>query len=119
MPFVGEPLVDRATLRRAEPLPRGDGRAPEDYRWSSAAAHLTGRPDRAQALDWDYWERSGGVETWRQMHASAEFPDRVMLLRRCTYAGRPFGEQQFVEQLESRFQRVWRRWGFEKMAARA
>jgi putative transposase len=92
---------------------------PEEYRWSSAAAHLGGPPDRAQVLDQDYWERSGGVKTWEQMHASAELSERLMLLRRCTYSGRPFGEEQFVERLEDRFQRVWRRWGFEKTSTKA
>jgi putative transposase len=92
---------------------------PEQYRWSSAAAHLGGTPDRIKLLDWEYWERSGGVETWREMHASADSAERVLLLRRCTYASRPFGEEDFVERLEERFGRRWRRWGFEKMAAGA
>lgn len=26
-------------------------------------------------------------------------------------------QEEFVEQMEERLQRVWRRWGFEKMAA--
>jgi putative transposase len=92
---------------------------PEEYRWSSAATHLTGRPDRAQVLDREYGQRAGGVETWQQLHASADAPDRVMLLRRCTYSGRPFGEDPFVERLEDRFQRVWRRWGFENTSLKA
>ena len=33
--------------------------------------------------------------------------------RRCTYAGRPFGEEEFVREMEERFHRRWRRWGFE------
>jgi len=90
---------------------------PEQYAWSSAGAHLAGPPDRGGVLDWGYWERSGGAGTWREMHAAAELADRIMLLRRCTYAGRPFGEPEFMERLEARFQRSWRRWGFEKMAA--
>jgi putative transposase len=92
---------------------------PEAYKWSSAAAHLAGRPDPAKVLDWKYWENSGGAATWHEMHAAADLPDRILLLRRCTYAGRPFGEQDFVEQLERRFQRSWRRWGFENLAAGA
>ena len=38
----------------------------------------------------------------------------LRLLRRCTYAGRPYGDDDFVASLESRFDRKWRRWGFEK-----
>jgi putative transposase len=92
---------------------------PEEYRWSSASTHLSGQPDRSQVLDGEYWKRAGGVETWQQLHAAADAPERAMLLRRCTYSGRPFGEDEFVERLEGRFQRVWRRWGFEKASAKA
>ena len=92
-------------------------RLPEHYRWSSAASHLGLKSDRSGVLDAEFAKRAGGAETWRQIHAAAEVPDRVLLLRRCTYAGRPFGEQEFVERLEQRFARAWRRWGFEKLAA--
>jgi hypothetical protein len=37
---------------------------PEDYRWSSARAHLTGVDDSG-LLDMDFWRREGGSERWR------------------------------------------------------
>ena len=43
-------------------------------------------------------------------------PEEAMdlrLLRRCTYAGRPYGEEGFVALFDEQFQRKWRRWGFE------
>ncbi len=89
------------------------GRA-EQYRWSSAAAHLDLAPDRSGLLDGEFWRRSGGAATWQEMHAAPEPAGHVNLLRRCTYSGRPFGEEEFVERLETRFQRSWRRWTFEK-----
>jgi putative transposase len=94
-------------------------RTPEDYEWSSARAHATGR-DRTRVLDMDYWRRSGGTETWRELHGSAEDVFATQLLRRCTYAGRPFGDEDFVARIESKFSRKWRRWGFEnvQLAAR-
>jgi putative transposase len=88
--------------------------SPEQYLWSSARPHLTGDRDRASILDMRFWERAGGVETWRAMHAAAEDVGSTHLLRRCTYAGRPFGPEDFVERLESRFARKWRRWSFEQ-----
>jgi len=87
---------------------------PEGYRWSSAANHLNGVPDRSGVLDTGFWERSGGRETWRELHADPERPTQTHLLRRCTYAGRPFGDEEFVSRLEAVFQRKWRRWSFEK-----
>jgi putative transposase len=90
---------------------------PEQYRWSGAEAHLGTGLDRSKILDMGFWQRAGGAETWAEMHGASEAPGSIQLLRRCTYAGRPFGDEPFVEQLEERFQRVWRRWGFEKVAA--
>jgi len=46
-------------------------------------------------------------------------PLRLKVLRRCTYAGRPFGEEEFVARLEERFQRKWRRWSFESAGGAA
>jgi putative transposase len=93
--------------------------APEEYRWSSAAAHLGLAKDASGVLDLRYWEQAGGAETWREIHGSAEDAGQIVLLRRCTYAGRPYGEAEFVEQMEQQFHRSWRRWGFEKRAASA
>ncbi len=91
---------------------------PEEYRWSSAAVHLGQRlPERAGALDLGFWQRSGGAQTWREMHVSTEGEQHLNLLRRCTYAGRPFGDEEFITTLENRFQRNWRRWSFEKAAS--
>jgi putative transposase len=90
---------------------------PEQYRWSGAEAHLVTGVDRSKVLDMGFWERAGGTETWAAMHGASEEVVSIQLLRRCTYSGRPFGEEAFVKQLEVQFQRVWRRWGFEKMAA--
>ena len=89
-------------------------KAPEDYEWSSARAHLSGERDRARVVDMEFWKQSGGIETWREMHGSAEQPIATHLLRRCTYAGRPFGDESFVQRIESKFERKWRRWGFEQ-----
>jgi putative transposase len=94
-------------------------KSPEHYRWSSAPFHMGLAKDHSGLLDRGYWEKAGGEETWRSMHSGAEAADQVMLLRRCTYSGRPFGDEAFVTRLEQRFQRSWRRWGFEKLAASA
>ena len=75
---------------------------------------LSGDKDRNGVLDLEFWKESGGVERWRDLHAAAERPSESHLLRRCTYAGRPFGEEAFVERIETTFQRKWRRWSFEK-----
>jgi len=88
--------------------------APADYRWSSAAAHLRGDPDRSGILDSRFWEKAGGADTWAQLHAQKSSVDQILALRKCTYAGRPFGEEHFLAAMEERFQRKWRRMSHEE-----
>lgn len=92
---------------------------PEQYKWSSAAIHLGLTEDRLHLADMEFWQGEGGAEAWRSLLMTPDELNTVRLLRRCTYAGRPYGDDAFVESLENRFQRKWRRWGFEKVAAAA
>jgi putative transposase len=51
---------------------------------------------------------------------TADDPEQLLevrLLRRCTYSGRLFGGDDFVQAMEERFQRKWRKWGFEQVLA--
>ena len=83
-----------------------------------AAVHLGyGGADPSGVLDLGFWERAGAAGTWREMHASRDGEHQLNLLRRCTYAGRPFGDEDFVVRLEEHFQRTWRRWSFEKASS--
>ncbi len=91
------------------PCRAGIAGTPSEYRWSSAAAHLLGEPDRSRVLDLAFWERAGGAATWAELHAYKSNMDQIVALRKCTYSGRPFGEESFVSAMEERFQRKWRR----------
>jgi putative transposase len=115
------PMSDRhmwIALRYVEdnPCRAGIVPRPEAYRWSSAASHLLGAPDLSKILDLEFWEQAGGVVTWVDLHAAGERNDEVRVLRKCTYGGRPFGDEEFINQMESRFQRVWRRTGADLTA---
>jgi putative transposase len=68
-------------------------------------------------LDADFFREAGGAIAWRELHGQADRVEQIYLLRRCTYAGRPFGDEAFVAEVEERFQRRWRRWGFEQQIA--
>jgi len=82
-------------------------RAP-DYRWSSAAAHLHGH-DETGLLDIAWWQEEGPVGAhWLESQAPGS-SDSAPELRRCTYAGRPYGEESFIEQMSARFGRHWKR----------
>jgi len=65
----------------------------EEYKWSSAWVHAGGARERAPVLDGEFWEAAGGADAWRRLHGRPDRVQEVRLLRRCTYAGRPFGEE--------------------------
>lgn len=74
-----------------------------DYLWSSAAAHLSGSDEHA-ILDMDWWRRESRDADWAQA-LSDEQEAAAALLRRCTWSGRPFGNQSFVSDMSHRFGR--------------
>jgi len=56
-----------------------------------------------------FGSEAGGAATWAELHGSKSSVDQIIALRKCTYSGRPFGEESFVSAIEERFQRKWRR----------
>ena len=82
-------------------------RGAADYRWSSAAAHLSG-VDETGILDMEWWGREGRGADWDQVLGQEQL-DATSALRRCTYAGRPFGNASFVSEMSQRFGRYWER----------
>ncbi len=77
------------------------------YRWSSALAHL-GKDDHPRLLDMQFWRDNGGAETWARFLAIEE-PERHDELQRCTYSGKPFGDDSLVREVSERFGRYWTR----------
>ncbi|SPE40496.1 conserved hypothetical protein [Candidatus Sulfopaludibacter sp. SbA3] len=78
-----------------------------DYQWSSATAHVTG-VDECRVVDMDWWRLEGRIADWAQ-EIDAEELQAVATLRRCTFAGRPFGNEDFVAGMSHRFGRHWER----------
>jgi len=86
----------------------------ELYRWSSAAAHLGLVKDRYELLDQQFWTERGGESGWAELLMTPQEAQEARRLRRCTFVGRPYGEDAYVAMFEEHFQRVWRKWGTEK-----
>src|SRR5205807_4585615 len=107
-PLSGGHLATALRYVEQNPCRAGMVASAEEYRWSSAAAHLGGAKDVYGVLDLEFWERSGGISTWAEMYGVNDVDDRIEELRRCTYGGGLFGEQEFVEKMEQEFGRVWR-----------
>jgi putative transposase len=79
------------------------GRA-RDYPWSSAAAHITGQ-DEHDLLDREWWHREGYAHWEQHLEQTPRQSDEA--LRACTYAGRPFGSETYLQEMAARFDRHW------------
>jgi len=90
------------------PVRAGLVERPEDFRWSSARAHLTGK-DRSGVLDLDFWRAAGGSDRWQELLASPADLVEMRRLQKCTFGGRPFGSEQFIGAVEQATGRRWRR----------
>jgi putative transposase len=106
-PLDGAHLATALRYVEENPCRAGIAERPEQYRWSSAAAHFGLRGDEYNLIDLPYWERSGGAGTWREMCAALLDEQQMEVLRQCTYGGRPFGGDDFVARMEERFGRSW------------
>jgi putative transposase len=69
---------------------------PREYTWSSAEAHLSGA-DPWRIADLRFWSESGGAERWRALLSQRDDEADAKALRRATYSGQPFGDEEFVE----------------------
>lgn len=72
------------------------------YQWSSASAH-PGGSDASGLLDREWWQREA-PGNWGERLARDD-GEAVTALRGCTYAGRPFGSEEFVRAMGEKFDR--------------
>jgi len=72
----------------------------KDYRWSRAAAHLSGK-DSSGVLDMEFWAREGGANQWASLLTVPGEEAEYKRLRMATYAGNPLGSGEFVEKAKS------------------
>ncbi len=78
------------------------------YPWSSAAAHATGH-DTASLIDEWEWSEFELQADWEQRLQSKIGEEWTAEFRQATYSGLPFGDPDFVTQLEHRHARSLRR----------
>jgi putative transposase len=88
-------------LRYAElnPVRAGMVSAPEQWSWSSAAAHC-GLTTPHPMLDMELWRRRWTSTQWKEYLNQGASDSTCGQLRRCTYNGRPLGSPDFVADLE-------------------
>ena len=73
---------------------------PEEYVWSSAAAHVGTNLAGSALLDWGFHKEAGGAERWRSLLAEPEEIEAVRRLQKATFSGRPVGDAEFIARLE-------------------
>jgi len=72
----------------------------EDYVWSSARTHVLGGPEE-DLVDLSPWRASYTAERWRDtLRLGVEEELLQERLRLATLTGRPFGSDQFIQNLE-------------------
>ncbi len=80
-------------------------KSPEAWRWSSAAAHLTGKDDGLVSVK-PMLDLIGGPAQWRKMLASGLDENEAMAIRKAETTGRPLGGSGFIKRLERRLDRA-------------
>ncbi len=82
------------------PQRAGVVRSADEYRWSSAEAHLRGE-DPSGRLDLGMWRSEYTPARWREVLASSVMEEEQrQRFREATARGRPFGSESYVERLE-------------------
>lgn len=100
-PLDGRHLWEAVRYTELNPVRAGMVPTAEDWRWSSARAHL-GAGDEWGVVDLRPWHEQWTIETWREALGSP-FRDAAFAarLREATQTGRPCGEAEFTEMLEA------------------
>ena len=65
-------------------------------------------PEGADLLDWDFWSQPGHAAGWRDKVGDVEDYADIRNLRACTFSGKSYGTEDFVQHFANRFQRQWR-----------
>ena len=99
--FIMDPPYLLACVRYIEnnPVRANLVKQPEQWAWSSAAAHITGENDRLVSVEPMLSMIPGN---WRQFLAGTQQADEMLAIRKHERTGRPLGDAVFVEGLEEK-----------------
>ncbi len=87
------------------PLRAGFVKHPESYKWSSAAAHISGKDDTLVKVK----PLLEMVRDWKEFLSSGISEDELRRMRYHEKTGRPLGSEGFVKKLEETLGRILRR----------
>lgn len=92
-------LVDATAYLERNPVKAGLVEKAEQWPWSSAKAHVTGKPDGVAETDWLTDMTAGWVCTWRKYLRQDDVSALGQTLRRHEGTGRPLGEESFIRKI--------------------
>ncbi len=82
------------------PLAAGLVNKAEDYRWSSAKAHIMGK-DESGCLDLAEWNKLASGLDWQNVLSRPANNENISKLRLHTANGRPLGNDEFLRTITS------------------
>jgi putative transposase len=99
--FLSFPLADLHLFACARYIERNPVRArlvqrPEDYKWSSARAHIFTIGDELISKN----DPFSSIDDWSRFLRKEEIEEDVSTIRRHSRTGRPLGDENFVRRLE-------------------
>ena len=96
-------LPDVLAYVELNPVRAGIVARPEDWKWSSALAHLTG-VDKTGLLDMQWWQSRFTPATWHNfLQEKLNDKDLLNRIRTNTQTGRPYASEEGIHQLEQFF----------------
>ena len=98
-PLDREHLWQALRYTELNPVRAGLVKEAASWPWSSAAVHL-GQTAAEELIEIQRWQEHWSASSWRAYLAAGETQSELAAIRRCTYAGRPLGTEEFVKQLE-------------------
>jgi putative transposase len=98
-------LLAAARYIERNPVRAGLAEKPEEYRWSSASAHIEKEDDKLVKVK----PLLELVDDWRSFLAGTVEDSEIDVIHRHERTGRPLGSEGFIEELEVKLSRVLRR----------
>ncbi len=89
-------LFQAARYIELNPVRAGIVKNPEDYQWSSAKAHITGKNDALVSVK----PLLEHIKCWSDFLNEAIEKSDIEKLKKCERTGRPLGNNDFIERLE-------------------